>query len=263
MKAYCLASSSSGNCYILEFEIEGNCTRIMVECGLPYREILIRCNNYGIDLSSISCCLITHSHKDHSKAVKDMNRLNIPVFAHSATLSLLNAKGEELTDYKPKKVCEGIYVMSFPVEHDIDGALGFVIKTKSNETIIFINDHKRWTCNLSNFKPNYVFIECNYNHKVVYAQLNELKNQQKSGLLTDDEQKEVNIKVSQHTRNLNAHCSLNGTIKGLKKLNLKECHSIFLMHLSDRYANEYKMKSLVQLETGILTLVCGKNGGIK
>ena len=166
MKAYCLASSSAGNCYILEFEINGVPTRIMVECGIPLKEIYKRSSEYGIDLATIQCCLVTHAHGDHCKAARDMARLNIPVFAHSATLSLLKIKGEEMVDKQPRKVCEGIFAMSFPVEHDIEGAVGFVIKT-STECVMFINDHKRWVANLSNFKPTYIFIECNYDHKMV------------------------------------------------------------------------------------------------
>ena len=40
-------------------------------------------------------------------------------------MSHINAKGEELVEYEPKLVCEGIKVLAFPVEHDIDGAVGF------------------------------------------------------------------------------------------------------------------------------------------
>ena len=145
--------------------------------------------------------------------------------------------------------------MPFQVEHDIEGACGFIIKTKT-ECVLFVNDHKRWTADLRDFKPNYVFIECNYDHKVVYAQLNELR---KLPNPTVEEQQ----KMRQHERNLNSHCSLNGTLKGLRKLNLKNCSTIFLMHLSDRYANEYRMKIEVQKETGILTYACKKGGGIK
>lgn len=262
MKAYCLASSSQGNCYILEFNINGIPTRIMVECGIPLKEIYTRAIQYKIDISSIKCCLITHGHKDHCQAAKDLARLNIPIYSHLATLSHLNIKGEELNELKPKAVCEGIVVMPFLVEHDIDGAVGFVIKTKE-ECVMFINDHKRWTCNLSNFKPDYVFIECNYDHKVVYAQLHDLEKMKRDLLLSSDALKDVNMKIAQHERNLNAHCSLHGTIAGLKKLNLSKCQSIFLMHLSDRYANEYRMKNEVQLATRVSTYVCNKRGGIK
>lgn len=261
MRPICLASSSAGNCYVFEFDVKGTPTRIMVECGVPMSDIYKGLSKNGIGIDTIKACLITHAHQDHCKAVYDLIKIGVPVFASKPTLDALKIESEELFHLKPKRVVEGIYVMGFWVEHDIDGAMGFIIKTQT-ECVIFINDHKRWNVNLKKFKPNYVFIECNYFHKVVYAQYYELKKLKESNI--DLEQlKEVNIKIAQHERNINAHCSLHGTLKGLKKLDLSECKAIFLMHLSDRYANEYKMKNQVQFETGILTYVCLKYGGIK
>ena len=255
MKPYCLASSSKGNCYVLEFDINGEPTRLMVECGLPIKTIYQKLAQFGIEITTIVGCLITHAHKDHCEAAKDLERLNIPLFATKETLAKIGVLGEEMVDLGVKRVCKGLFALPFSVEHDIDGACGFIIKTQK-ESVLFVNDHKRWTCDLRNFKPNYVFIECNYDHKVVYAQLGQLR---KIANPTDEER----LKMRQHERNLNSHCSLHGTIKGLQKLNLSECSTIFLMHLSDRYANEYRMKNEVQKETKILTYVCGKSGYIK
>lgn len=262
MKVYCLASSSSGNCYILEFDVGGVPTKIMVECGIPLNSIISKCNDYGVQLSTIKGCLITHAHSDHCKCAKKLNDLSIPIYAHKDTLSQIGIKGRELIPNEPKKVCDGLFAMPFMVEHDIDGAVGFVIKTKT-ECVIFINDCKRWTTDLRNFKPNFVFIECNYDHKMVYAQYHQLKELRQFGELADKELKEVNIKISQHERNINAHMSLSGCLKGLSRLNLSMCQCIFLMHMSDRYANEYRMKNEVSLQTGIKTYACKKEGGIK
>ena len=262
MKAECLASSSSGNCFILEFDIDGVPTQIMVECGISIKDIYAKLNQKGMMLSNIKACLITHAHGDHSKCAKAISEKGIPIYASKDTLEQISVKGNELILETPNRVLNGLFVLPFEVEHDCKGSVGFVIKTK-NETVIFVNDHKRWTCNLSNFKPDYVFIESNYDHKMVYAQYGELKKLKSSKTLSEHELKEVNIKISQHERNINSHCSLNGTIKGLEKLNLRNCKAIFLMHLSDRYANEYRMKSEVQNRFHIMTYVCKKNSGIK
>ena len=262
MQAECLASSSSGNCFILTFDINGEPTRLMVECGISIKDIYSRLSSRGIMLSSIKACLITHAHGDHSKSANKLKDLGIPIFASKDTLEQISCKGHELLLEKPNCVLNGLYVMPFEVEHDCKGSVGFVIKTKE-ECVIFVNDHKRWNCNLLNFQPDYVFIESNYEHTMVYAQYGELKKMKKNGGLSDAALKEVNMKLAQHERNLNSHCSLHGTIKGLEKLNLKNCRAIFLMHLSDRYANEYKMKNEVQTRFRIRTYVCKKEGGIK
>ena len=262
MKPICLASSSQGNCYILEFMVNGMPTRIMVECGIPKATIYQRLSKEGIDITTIQACLITHSHGDHSSAARDMERIDIPIFASQETLTAIGVDGTPMKRLTPTKICDGIFAMAFDVEHDCPGSVGFVIKTK-DECVIFVNDHKRWTYDLRKFKPDYVFIECNYFHKVVYAQISELRRKIKNSPLSKEEYQECKMKIAQHERNLNSHCSLHGTICGLNKLNLVNCKAIFLMHLSDRYANEYKMKNEVQFEKQILTLVCQKNGGIK
>ena len=262
MKAECLASSSSGNCFILEFDINGVPTRIMVECGIPIGDIYKKLNDRGIMLSTIQACLITHGHQDHCKSASRLKDLGIPIYASKPTLELCNCEGNELILEKPNRVLNGLFVMPFLVEHDCEGSIGFVIKTK-DECVIFVNDHKRWTCDLSNFKPDYVFIECNYYHTVVYAQLNELKKLKEQPNIDEKTLTEINIKIAQHERNIESHCSLRGTIKGLEKLNLSNTKVIFLMHLSDRYANEYVMKNDVQDRFGIRTYVCKKIGGIK
>lgn len=262
MKVTCLASSSSGNCFIFDFDIDGNHTLLMVECGLPYSEILSRCNKNGIDFSSISTCLITHAHTDHSKSARDLEKRGMRIWATKETLDIIGLQNHELPLNEPKIVEKGIAVYSFKVEHDIEGSVGFVIKTQK-ETIIFINDCRKWETNLINFKPDYVFIECNYNHKMVYAQLHELQNELKSGLLDSIETKEHNIKIKGHERNIKSHMSLHGTMVGLKKINLRYCRAIVLMHLSDRYANEFLMKNEVMKQTGVRTFVAGKMGGIK
>lgn len=262
MRPTCLASSSHGNCFILEFDVKGIPTRIMVECGVPKTTLYQRLNENGIDISSIKACLITHAHKDHSCSAFDINQAGIPLFASKETLDAIQVSGTIMESQKAIKICDGIFAMAFNVEHDCPGSMGFVIKT-NQECVLFINDHKRWTCNLKNFEPDYIFIESNYDHKVVYAQLGDLKKRITTCELSQQEWNECKTKIAQHERNLNSHCSLHGTLYGLKKLNLKKTKCIFLIHLSDRYANEYRMKNEVEKHYGILTLAAQKNGGIK
>ena len=227
----------------------------------PDVQIYSKLNNYELDFTKICGCLITHAHGDHSKAARDISKRGIPLFATPGTFGAIYCHGTELLN-KPVKITEGLYVLQFPVEHDIEGACGFVIKT-AKETVIFINDHKKWSTDLSIFKPDYVFIECNYDHKMVYAQMHELERKINTPGFSDKEKLLFQQALNQHTRNLNSHCSLLGTIKGLSKMNLKNTKCIFLMHLSDRHANEYKMKNEVEFATKIRTYVCKKGGGIK
>ena len=262
MKAICLASSSEGNCFILGFEIEGKSHKIMVECGLPLSTIYQKLNEVQIKFNEIEACLITHHHSDHSKSAKELIKLGMPVFASKGTLETLSLQGNVIYPNKKFRVLNGLFALGFPVDHDAIDSMGFVIKT-ATECVIFINDNKMWHCNLSHIKPDYVFIECNYDQKFVYPQITELQKHKEDLAENDPEMFEVNTKLKQLNRNVKSHMSLRGCIKGLHKLNLSNCKAIFLIHLSDRYANEYRFKNEIQIEFGIRTYVCGKRGGIK
>lgn len=262
MKATCLASSSAGNCYILELRNGGRTTPILVECGLPWREIISGMTKSGISVGDIQACLVTHYHGDHSKSIKEVAKAGITVFTHRETINHCGASATALEEMKPTKIADGVWVLAFPVKHDAEGSLGFIIKT-CDETILFVNDCKMWEANLSGFKPDYVFIECNYWEKQVYAQINELHKALGDHSLQGHERVEFKVKIKQLERNVNAHMSLAGCIRSLKKLDLSRCIAIFLMHMSDGNANEYEMKTAVESATGVRTLVCKKKGGIK
>ena len=262
MKVTCLASSSAGNCYIMDFEVGSNHTLLMVECGLPYIEIVKRANQYNVDLSKVESCIITHGHSDHCMSAKDLNLRGVKIYASENTLNVCKLSSNKLEVEKPQKVANGVVVWPFEVEHDIDGAYGFVIKT-AKETVIFINDCKLWKTNLINFKPDYVFIECNYNHSMVYAQLHALEKENEDICISDALRAENSLRIEQHKRNINSHMSLHGTKVGLSRLNLNHCKAIFLMHMSDRYANEYLMKNEIYQLYRIPTYACKKIGGTK
>jgi len=52
MEIEVLASSSKGNCYIIDREI-------MIECGIPLKEIK---KKWGFKVHEIQACLISHEH---------------------------------------------------------------------------------------------------------------------------------------------------------------------------------------------------------
>lgn len=260
MRATCLASSSSGNSIVLTFDKDGKSTQsIMVECGLPLKEIQRRLVENNLSLSDIEAVLVTHMHQDHAKAIPDFQARMIPVYASCQTGAL---ESYELKAGKNKCIAEDIFVFPFEVEHDAQGSLGFIIKNKrTKEKILFINDCSFVRCDLSKYEFDYVFVECNYSRQVyvVYGQA-------KKRLMTEtnpDEISKLRIEIASYSRVIKAHMSLYGTLKLLSTLRLNNCKGIFLMHLSDRHANEYEMKTAVFEQTNVPTFVCGKYGGIK
>lgn len=255
MNSYCLASSSAGNCFIFEF---GTHASLMVECGLPYKEIIKKCNEQKIDFTKIKSCLITHAHKDHCVSAHDLLLRGINIYATRETTLKIAENSEILEINTPRKVLDGVWVNTFAVEHDIEGACGFLIKTRT-DTVLFINDCKTWNADLSSLHPTQVFIECNHDNDKVIAKIEEIEKQNETCDLVDkQENDELLFRLN---RNADYHSSLKGTIQNLQKLDLKLCKEIVLMHLSDSYADEKKMQNEVMKATGIKTIVAKKYGG--
>lgn len=73
MKLKCIASGSSGNCYLLT---SNSGETLILDCGIPIKEIKKGLNWNVKDVVGAIC---THSHQDHSKSVKDLNNMGIPV----------------------------------------------------------------------------------------------------------------------------------------------------------------------------------------
>ena len=240
----------------MQFSTLGYQQTIMVECGFNWKEIIKRAiamNGKSI-LDNVSACLITHGHSDHARGIKQVMFNGIDTFASEDVHNQYGttARGINIKDGETKCIAPDLFVTAFKVEHDYPNSLGFIIKcTKTNEMVLFVNDCKYFTYDLSNFVFDYIFMECNYEDRTTYAQYNQaVKNNDK-------------IKEAQYYRVIHSHMSLNSTKKNLSKLNLNNVKGIFLMHLSDRNANEYQMKNEIRELTRKQVLVCQKNGGIK
>lgn len=67
----CLASGSTGNCYVLDAGGE----KLLIDCGIPIKQIKI---GLEFDISSVQGCIVSHHHQDHAKSVADLQRMGIP-----------------------------------------------------------------------------------------------------------------------------------------------------------------------------------------
>lgn len=249
--AYCLASSSEGNCYIYDFKEEEKHSIIMVECGIPFNEILSKLAKLQINIIDVQCCLITHAHRDHSYAVKELIKCGIPIYCSEMTANYLNIESYRmLKSGYLAELNENIKVIPFEVIHDIEGCLGFFIFNK-DKSLLFINDSYKVPFDLTIFKPTIVFIECNYEDKITHILYNQAKK-------NNDKES-----IHRYERILKAHMGVYGCKKVLSHIDLTSCKFIALMHLSDRNSNEYKMKEEIYKAFKIRVGVCQKRGGIK
>jgi phosphoribosyl 1,2-cyclic phosphodiesterase len=232
VKIICLASSSSGNCYVLD----NGGDKLLLEGGIPYKEIIHRLNRYNLKITDLCACLISHGHKDHAKAADEISRF-IPIYGSVETLEEVKGKKQIIRNGRQFFI-RSYNILPFQTEHDCAGSLGFIIRSVE-KTLLFATDTKYIKYNLSNYKFTHVMIECNYLDELLEAQ-------------------ETNPTVKK--RLINSHMSLRTCVKTLKSFDLSACVGIYLLHLSDVRSDEKLMKKTVASEFGVMTYVCGKNG---
>lgn len=124
-----LGSGSKGNATL----ISGGGVTLLVDCGLPLRELTRRCDLLGFDPDEVDAVLVTHEHGDHSRGVGAFARRHRkPVWmthgtARSANfgrlpeLQAIHAHGDDLCFAELK-------VTPFAVPHDASEPCQFVFE---------------------------------------------------------------------------------------------------------------------------------------
>jgi phosphoribosyl 1,2-cyclic phosphodiesterase len=239
MEIKCFASSSAGNAYaIVPSNQKGHA--LIIECGLPYGEMLKRLFENGIPITNVCGCLITHSHGDHSKSAKDFSR-NTMIYASKETLDACGIAIHRYTMNQWETVKIADYsVIAFNVEHDCAGAYGFIIEEiATGERMLFINDTKMVKWDFSEYRFDHVMIECNHDDEI------------------------ISLKDERTRRVANSHMSLRTTALTLERMNLTDTKDIYLMHMSSGNSDEQKALELIARQTGLPVYSCQKNGGMR
>lgn len=257
MKLTALGSSSAGNCFVMEFDMgEGRKpVSLMVECGFPYQSIVRKATSYGIKLSALDGCLVTHSHKDHGAAAFDLNKRGIQVYGTKGTIEALglNGSGGTMEYGNPITIVPGLKALAFQVEHDAPEPAGFIIKTK-RETVMFAIDASEWLSDVTAIAPDYLLIEANYDQTLMSQEQFSL--QRRAGL-QDIQRFKVNERIKR------SHMSIEMCMTQISKISMKNLKGIFLLHLSDRMSAPSLWKRQVTAMTGVPCWVCRKDSGIE
>lgn len=220
-------SSSKGNSFILE----GTNQTLLLECGVPFH--LIK-KHLGFNLRNVVGCLVTHEHRDHSKAIVDVARNGINVYASSGTFScFLEVPRHRKKVIKPKtKFRVGEFqIMPFDIKHDANEPLGFLIYHKECGYTLFLTDTFYSPYKFKGL--NNVIIECNYSQEIVDEKVS---------------QDAVNHIV--RDRVLASHMSLENCIKTLLANDLDAVENIVLTHLSNTNSDEDLFRDRVYAATG-------------
>lgn len=236
MRLKVLASGSKGNSYLLQSPTGS----LLIEAGIPWKGIK---RGLNFDLSGVLGCLVTHEHKDHSKAVFDVMKAGIDCYMSNGTaLGTGIRKKEDITiKYYRAKMINPIKqfiigdfaILPFYTEHDAEEPLGFLIQYKpTKEKLLFITDSYYSKYKFSGL--NYILIECNYIKETL-----------------DENIEAGRINPAMKPRLLKSHFSLDHVLDFLKANDLSQCREVILLHLSDANSDSARMIKEIEEATGI------------
>lgn len=210
-----LASSSSGNAYLVS---DGQ-TNILIECGLSHKKLQQAC---GFKLTSLDAVLISHEHKDHSQCVDKLLASGIPVYLSQGTARALELP-EKLLDMATEMVAGEQFtvgtmvIMPFSTFHDAQEPLGFVMQSQVDGDIFaFATD----TVNLPYNFPgvNLLAVEANFQQDIL----------DRSERMPEKTKKRVS----------NTHMEIDKLCECLRRMDLRSCRELWLLHLSSAMSHE-------------------------
>lgn len=149
MKLKCLASGSSGNCYLLECKNEV----LILDCGIGIKDIKI---GLDFDLSKVVGCVVTHAHHDHDRSAYDLENMGIRVWQPYLDENKMQ-----------RRYFGGFMIRSFDVPHDNEPCCGFLIGCSNGENILYATDFEYIKYSFKKMKIHHMLIESNYQNKYV------------------------------------------------------------------------------------------------
>ena len=230
IKAY--ASGSTGNCYTLT---NGQAT-IMLDCGLPFREIQ-RLTDYKLP----DILLVTHEHKDHSKAVDEFIRRGVYVYMTAGTAMAKDLRhnlflvqtGEE------HRAC-GVSFSAFATQHDAKEPCGFLIDD-GEDRVLYATDTYYLRYKFPGLTK--IMVEANHSYDIIRENVAD-------GVLD----KRLAERLTK------SHFSIENVLDFLKANDLSRVKEIWLIHLSKDNADPALFKKMVMEATGKMVYVAGERG---
>ena len=210
MKFEALASSSSGNAYV----VTDRDTRILLECGVSHKKLQ---KLSGFSLNEFQACLVSHEHKDHAKAVTDLISRGMAVYMSPGTAEALETDAVNLIEHMEQFNVGSLDIVPFTTFHDAAEPLGFLIKSRvDGDVLAFATD----TVNLRYKFPglNILAIEANYDKHILER--------------CEKMPEKVRYRIT------NSHMEIDTLCDYLRSLDLSQCREIHLLHLSDATSHE-------------------------
>lgn len=221
-----VATGSTGNAYIIQAGEE----ILLLELGINFKDIK-KALNY--DLSKVAGALVTHSHKDHCKGIKDAMKSGVDVYMSSGTMEEVELDNNYthrmpfLLEHGALLKLGNFKIVAFNTQHDTKEPLGFLIYHPDLGKILFATD----TYYLKNtfMDIDHILIECNYSEDVLPTL------------------------PAWRARTIKSHMSLETLKDTLKFWNLRKTKDITLIHISHDNGNPDRFQKEIEELTGIKT----------
>lgn len=159
----CNGSSSKGNGYALISEDE----ILILECGVSEKEML---KSIDYQVENVVGCIVTHSHGDHSKFIKQYMNYGIKVYTSEEVKAdvhdIYGEKTVPITRMKSRMI-GNFKVIPFQVPHNGTECDGWIIEHKEIGKLLFITDAEYCPYNFSKYGINQALIECNYSEDYI------------------------------------------------------------------------------------------------
>ena len=234
-------SGSAGNLYEVTAR---NGKRLLIDPGVSIKMIK---KALKFDLTNIEGCLVSHEHKDHCKALRDIKYAGINCYGLRSTLlntlGYMDRRAIEIRYFETVKL-DTFHIMPFKTNHDVDSC-GFVIRA-GGEYLLFATDtsHLEYELKVNGERIPFsiICIECSYDMEILEKNVEEEK-----------------INEALASRLLLSHMEKAQTMKYIKEwCDLSKCYEINLLHLSGLNIDKSKIVAEFEREFMITTKIVGE-----
>ncbi|MBE3586543.1 MAG: MBL fold metallo-hydrolase [Thermoanaerobacter sp.] len=226
-----LASGSRGNCYL----VTDGVTPLLLECGIPYRDIR---RGLNFRTAGLVACLVSHEHKDHCKAVADVMKAGIDVFASAGTIGALGLAGHRVKAVRAREqfTVGSWTILPFDTVHDAAEPLGFLLASSTGGKLLYATDTAYLRYRFRGL--THIMVEANYSMDILRANV-------ETGT----------VPVELKNRIIKSHFGLENVKDFFRANDLSRVQEIWLLHLSDGNSDAERFKREIMELTGKLVRI--------
>lgn len=230
-----IASGSGGNLY--RVTSEGHAP-LLIEAGVPYKRLQ---RALRFQVTSLAGVLVSHEHGDHARAVPDVLKAGVRVFASPETGDALGVSSHHnfvrIHDGERFQVRDWT-VRPFALVHDVP-CLGFLVADARGEKLLYVSDTAY--CPVRASGVSIFAIEANYSRGIL-----------------DRLVEQGTLDHHHAARVIRNHLSLEHAAQLLAASDLTRCREVHLLHLSGGNSDEAAFKAQIERIVGRPVIVAGE-----